>query len=146
MQQSPSQPPLSKKKQEQTQPDEFQQEEAGTVVHKYTGRTVSGRKREEASRKGLTLSIYESELVVPDEIEENLTAAEQDIKEWKLRYKNLKEKESLAREMMEAFRRNENEMGGTVQIAEEKFRDVEENNKELSEYIQNLEKKNGFLC
>lgn len=121
--------------------------EAGAVVNKYTGKKVSGSKREEANRKGLTLNIYETELVVPHEIEENLSAAEQEIKEWKLRYKDLeKEKESLARGMMEAIRRKENEMGETVKTTEEKFRDIEEKNKELSEYIQNLEKKTGFLC
>lgn len=37
-------------------------------------------------------------------------------------------------------------MGETVKTTEEKFREIEENNKELSEYIQNLEKKTGFLC
>ena len=33
-------------------------------MNKYTERKVSGSKREEASMKGLTLSIYERELVV----------------------------------------------------------------------------------
>lgn len=64
-----------------------------------------------------------------------------------MRYRDLeKEKESLAREMMEALRRKENEMRETVKATEENFREIEENNKELSEYIQNLEKKTGFLC
>lgn len=85
--------------------------------------------------------------MVPNEIEDKLSAAEQELKEWKLRYKDLeKEKESLAREMMEALRRKENEMRETVKATEENFRESEVNNKELSEYIQNLEKKTGFLC
>lgn len=50
--------------------------EAGAVVNKYTGKKVGGRKREEEKRKGLILSVYESELVVPDEIEDKLSAAE----------------------------------------------------------------------
>ena len=39
-----------------------------------------------------------------------------------------------------------NEMRETVKTTQENFREIEETNKELSEYIQNLEKKTGFLC
>lgn len=38
--------------------------EVGAVVNKYTEKKVSGSKKEKANRKGITLSIYESELVV----------------------------------------------------------------------------------
>lgn len=53
-----------------------------------------------------------------------------------MRYKDFeKEKESLVRGMMEVIRRKENEMGEMVKIIEEKFRDIEEKNKEFFEYI-----------
>ena len=50
--------------------------EAGAVLNKYTGKKVGGRMREEEKKKGLTLSIYESKLVVLNEIKDKLSAAE----------------------------------------------------------------------
>jgi hypothetical protein len=107
--------------------------EVGALLKKYTGKKVSGSKRKEAETKGLNLSIFKSELVLPHEIEKNLSAAEQEVAEWKLKYKNLEsEKENLAREMIEALRRKENEM--------------EEADKAVDEYIKLLEKENDCLC
>ena len=75
-------------------------------------------------------------------MEENLSAAEQEVKGWKLRYKGLeRKKEKFTREIIDALRRKENEMGQKVKTAEDKFRKNAENNKELSEYIQKLQKK-----
>ena len=48
--------------------------EAGVVVNRYSGK-VNVSKRE-AKKKGLTLNIYERELMVPHEIEDNLSAVE----------------------------------------------------------------------
>ena len=48
--------------------------EAGVVVKRYSGK-VNGSKRE-AKKKGLTLNIYERALMVPHEIEDNLSAVE----------------------------------------------------------------------
>lgn len=72
--------------------------EAGEVAQKYTGKNVGGRKHKEAKTKSYTFCIQERELVVPQEIEENLSRAEKEIKEWKLKYEDLeKEKECLAK-------------------------------------------------
>lgn len=87
--------------------------EAGEVVRKYTGRKTGGGKRTQANIKSYTLCIRERELVVPKEIEENLSCAEEEIKKWKLKYQDLeKEKESLAKEMIEILKRRENELEG----------------------------------
>lgn len=64
--------------------------EAGAVVSKYTGKKVSGSKREEMRTKQLTLHIKESELVIPEEIEKTLSIAEEEIKEWKEKCKDIK--------------------------------------------------------
>lgn len=89
--------------------------EAGLVVNKYTGKKASGSKRKEAQVKKLTLHIYEKELVVPQETEKNLSAAKQEIEEWKLKYQDLeREKEKLASEMKETLKNRENEMGELI--------------------------------
>ena len=54
--------------------------EAGEVVRKYTGKKVGGRKRKEAQSKSYTLCIRERELVIPNEIEEKLCLADEEIR------------------------------------------------------------------
>ena len=49
--------------------------EAGSIVRKYTGEKVSGSKKKEMKKIFLTLSIKESELIIPQEIEDNLSTA-----------------------------------------------------------------------
>jgi hypothetical protein len=121
--------------------------EVSALVKKYTGKKVSGSKRKEAETKGLNLSIFKSELVLPHEIEKNLSAAEQEVAEWKSKYKNLEsEKENLAREMIEALRTKVNEMEEADKAVGEEFARMEEKNKALSEYIKLLEKENDCVC
>lgn len=95
------------------------------VVNKYSGK-INERTRE-VKKKRLTLNIYERELMVPHEIEDNLFAVEQGIKEWKLKNKDLeKEKERLERETKNALKRKENEIEETVKNTEEKLREIQE--------------------
>ena len=114
--------------------------EASSVVSRYTGKKVGGRKRKELDSKNCTLSILERELVAVQEIEDNLRHAKEEVEEWKMKYQDLaKEMQDLAREMQEALERKEVEMS-------ESLGKLEEKNRELSDYIQELEKKSGFLC
>ena len=86
--------------------------EAGSVVSKYTGKKVGGRKRQELDRKNFTLSILERELVAIHDIEEDLHDAKEELKDWKMKCQDLeREKECLAKEMKEALERKEIEMG-----------------------------------
>ena len=121
--------------------------EAGSVVKKYTGKKVSGSKREEAKQKALTLHIRQRELVVPEEIENNLSAAQEEVEQWKEKCHNLeREKEELMIEMRNVVKQKEREMGEGDKIWEDKLAEIQEKNKGLSEYIATLEKKTGFLC
>ncbi|KXJ26085.1 hypothetical protein AC249_AIPGENE6484 [Exaiptasia diaphana] len=68
--------------------------EAGAIVKKYKGKKVSGSKREEANAKSLTLHIRE--LIKPEEVERTLSMAEEEIKAWKEKCKDLeREKEDI---------------------------------------------------
>ena len=121
--------------------------EAGVVVNKYTGKKVSGSKKEEAKSKHLTLHIRESELVIPEEVERTLSVAEEEIKEWKQKCKDLeREKEDLCNEMKKILKERENEMEDDKNESKQTLNELEEKNKELHQYINNLEKKSWFLC
>ena len=119
--------------------------EAGAIVKKYKGKKVSGSKREEANEKSLTLHIRESELIKPEEVERTLSMAEEEIKAWKEKCKDLeREKEDMCNEMKKILQERENEMGDDR--TEQTLNELHEKNKELHEYINDLERKSGFLC